>query len=214
MIYKEMVIHAGIRDLPHVGEPLAHQYFTHANQGRFEKLEQFYERVREILRDSRDSSLISQHADSIGAEVIALIERIHGLAEMEPQPEKLDYLAHFYRTLLVDPIAGDYDTRLAFLNALSSMTLSECKLLESLANHRDCASAQDEDPDAWVDAVQQLRLRGLVSTEVSNAGRRKPAGQAREPAITARGARFAQLALNTPNASAHVQWQRTLIKAA
>lgn len=212
MIYKEVLIQAGIKSMPHIGESLADLYFHQKSQGRFDKIERFYAELQIELAEFTSGHFNLGHALRQQDMLLCIIEKIHDVVEIEASPEKLGYLVHFYRSLFAHPLTDDGDQRLALLNALEHMSLLECRVLANILRERGTPAT---DNYTVLNAIHSLQARGFVAEDPKRSKRSHETSTASGDLwVTPLGKRFAELALNVTPIPQFAQWQQPLVEAA
>jgi len=163
---RDLVIQAGMQLVPYVGGSLSSLYFGAKQEKRFKRLESFYEEIAsEIGRMKDDISSIDKQ-DPIALE--AIIESLHEKVEAEPTIEKREFFKNYFKNTLKYPVAGNFDERKYFLDALSEMTLLECAILafvNSQASPIQVGNIQKSGTDKYaiVGAIGRLKSRGFLT---------------------------------------------------
>ena len=168
---RDLVIQAGMQLVPYVGGSLSSLYFGAKQEKRFKRLESFYQEVAAEIEKMKDSISSVDKQDPIALE--AIIESLHEKVESEPTLEKREFFKNYFKNTLKFPVAGNFDERKYFLDALSEMTLLECELLvfiDSQPSSIEVGNIQKPSTDKYavIGAVGRLKSRGfLVSTQGS-----------------------------------------------
>ena len=132
---RDTIIKAGINLIPYVGSSLATLYFDKKENNRFERLEQFYQEIKEELDENPiDNSNFDDHNKE---QLENLIEDIHNKVELETRETKKRLLRNFFIETIKRPVLGDFDKRKTFLDILDRLSDLECQLLAFLSTHND-----------------------------------------------------------------------------
>ena len=91
-----------------------------------------------------------------------------GKIKSEPTLEKRQFFKNYFKNTLKFPVAGNFDERKFFLDALAEMSLLECELLafiNSQANSLQVGSLQKPGTDKYaiVGAIGRLKSRGFIT---------------------------------------------------
>lgn len=163
---RDLIIQAGMQLVPYVGGPLSALYFGAKQEKRFKRLESFYQEVAAEVEKMKDSisSMETQDPDALEA----IIESLHEKIEAEPTLEKRQFFKNYFKNTLKYPVAGNFDERKYFLDAVAEMSLLECELLSVINSHPDSLQVgkiqkPGTDTYAIVGAVGRLKSRGFVT---------------------------------------------------
>jgi hypothetical protein len=163
---RDLVIQAGMQLIPYVGGSLSSLYFGAKQEKRFKRLESFYQEIASEIEKIQDSISSVDKQDPVALE--AIIESLHEKVEAEPTLEKREFFKNYFKNTLKFPVAGNFDERKYFLDALSEMTLLECELLAFINSQPnsiqvDNIQKQGTDQYAVVGAVGRLKSRGFLT---------------------------------------------------
>lgn len=162
---RDTIIEAGINAIPYVGGPIAALYFGSKNEKRFERLENFYKKIKEQLEENPIQ--VSDFSQINAEELINIIEDINEKVEKETREEKIEYLKNFFITIVEGQIDNDFDERKTFLNILNNMSIMECKLLAFLSEQEkpvQIRNLKGADIYALYGAVNRLISYGFLET--------------------------------------------------
>ena len=163
---RDLVIQAGMQLVPYVGGSLSSLYFGAKQEKRFKRLESFYQEIASEMEKMKDSISSVDKQDPVALE--AIIESLHEKVEAEPTLEKREFFKNYFKNTLKFPVAGNFDERKYFLDALSEMTLLECELLafiNSQPNSIQVGTIQKPGTDKYavVGAIGRLKSRGFLT---------------------------------------------------
>lgn len=163
---RDLVIQAGMQLVPYVGGPLSALYFGAKQEKRFKRLESFYQEVAAEIEKMKDGIASMDKQDPVALE--AIIESLHEKIESEPTLEKRQFFKNYFKNTLKYPVAGNFDERKYFLDALAEMSLLECELLafiNSQTNALQVGSLQKPGTDKYaiVGAIGRLKSRGFIT---------------------------------------------------
>lgn len=163
---RDLVIQAGMQLVPYVGGPLCSLYFGTKQEKRFKRIESFYQEIAQEIEKIKESISSIHEQDPVALE--AIIESLHEKVEVEPTCEKRVFLKNYFKNTLKFPIAGNFDERKYFLEALAEMTLLECELLAFINSQPSpplVGNIQKPNTDKYavVGAIGRLKSRGFLS---------------------------------------------------
>lgn len=163
---RDLVIQAGMQLVPYVGGSLSSLYFGAKQEKRFKRLESFYKEIASEIERMKDSISSMDKQDPVALE--AIIESLHEKVEAEPTLEKREFFKNYFKNTLKHPVAGNFDERKYFLDALSDMTLLECELLAFInlqPNSLQVGTIQKPATDKYaiVGAIGRLKSRGFLT---------------------------------------------------
>lgn len=161
---KDTIIEAGINAIPYVGGAVATLYFGNKNEKRFQRLEEFYEKLKEELESVSDES--SRFKENNAEQFQDLISELHEKVEKESRETKKKLLRNYFTTTLQNPINGDFDLRLIFLDALDSLSEIDCNVLAFLktVNQVQIKAITGVDPYLIYSSVNKLISLGFLET--------------------------------------------------
>lgn len=163
---RDLVIQAGMQLVPYVGGSLSSLYFGAKQEKRFKRLESFYQEIASEIEKMKDSISSVDKQDPVALE--AIMESLHEKVEAEPTLEKREFFKNYFKNTLKFPVAGNFDERKHFLDALSEMTLLECELLAFINTQPSSIQVgnihkQGTDKYAVVGAIGRLKSRGFLT---------------------------------------------------
>jgi hypothetical protein len=163
---RDLVIQAGMQLVPYVGGPLSSLYFGAKQEKRFKRLESFYQEIAAEMETMKDSISSIDQQDPVALE--AIIESLHEKVEAEPTLEKRELFKNYFKNTLKSPVAGNFDERKYFLDALAEMTLLECELLafiNSQSSPIQVGNIQKPGTDKYaiVGAIGRMKSRGFLT---------------------------------------------------
>lgn len=142
---KDTIIEAGINAIPYVGGAVAALYFGNKNEKRFQRLEEFYEKLNEELESVTNEGFSFNETNA--EQFQDLISELHEKVEKESRETKKKLLRNYFTTTLQNPINGDFDLRLIFLEALDSLSEFDCNIL------------------AFLKTVDQVQIKGITGAD-------------------------------------------------
>ena len=142
---KDTIIEAGINAIPYVGGAVAALYFGNKNEKRFQRLEEFYEKLNEELESVTNEGFSFNETNA--EQFQDLISELHEKVEKESRETKKKLLRNYFTTTLQNPINGDFDLRLIFLEALDSLSEFDCNIL------------------AFLKTVDQVQIKGITGVD-------------------------------------------------
>ncbi|ALK90263.1 hypothetical protein [Limnohabitans sp. 63ED37-2] len=163
---RDLIIQAGMQLVPYVGGSLTSLYFGAKQEKRFKRLESFYQEIASEIEKMKGSISSVDKQDPIALE--AIIESLHEKIEVEPTLEKREFFKNYFKNTLKFPVAGNFDERKYFLDALYEMTLLECELLafiDSQPNSIQVGNIQKPGTNKYavVGAIGRLKSRGFLT---------------------------------------------------
>ncbi len=161
---KDTIIEAGINAIPYVGGAVAALYFGNKNEKRFQRLEEFYEKLREELESGTYDEF---NFNETNAEQFQdLISEVHEKVEKESRETKKKLLRNFFTTTIQNPLEGDFDLRLIFLDSLDSLSEFDCKILAFLKTQEQVQIKviSGADPYLIYSSVNKLTSLGFLET--------------------------------------------------
>ena len=149
---KDTIIKAGINAIPYVGGAVAELYFGNKNEKRFQRLEEFYEKLREELRSGTYDEF---NFNETNAEQLK-----------ESRETKKKLLRNFFTTTIQKPLEGDFDLRLIFLDSLDSLSEFDCNILAFLKTKEQVQIKviSRADPYLIYSSVNKLTSLGFLET--------------------------------------------------
>ncbi len=125
----ENMVKAGLQLIPYIGGTLATLYFDRKQQREFSRLLNFYKELSEELKTLKEKLSLDNQDET---KLMTLIEKVNNKVEKEVLQEKINYLKHYFKNILIQPVKDDYDEKVFFLESLSSMSLLEIEILKFL----------------------------------------------------------------------------------
>ncbi|MDQ1119118.1 MULTISPECIES: hypothetical protein [Pseudoxanthomonas] len=163
---RDLAIQTGIQLIPYVGGSLCTLYFGTKQEKRFKRIESFYTELAEELKQLKDAIPPIEQQDAPALE--AIMESLHEKVETEPTNEKRQFFKNYLKHTLLQPVAGNFDERKYFLNALDEMSLLECELLAFVNGSARVQVGTLQKPGAEqyaiVGAIGRLKARGFLIT--------------------------------------------------
>ena len=161
---KDTIIEAGISAIPYVGGAIATLYFGNKNEKRIQRLQEFYEK---LLEEVESGTVGKINFNETNAEQFQdLISEVHEKVEKESRETKKKLLRNFFTTTIQNPIEGDFDLRLIFLDALDSLSEFDCNILTFLKTHKQVQIREITGPDPYLiySSVNKLISLGFLET--------------------------------------------------
>ena len=161
---RDLAIQTGIQLIPYVGSSLCTLYFGTKHEKRFKRIESFYAELAVEIKQIKDAIPPIDQQDAPALE--AIMESLHDKVETEPTAEKRQFFKNYLKHTLLHPVAGNFDERKFFLNALDEMSLLECELLAFINGSGQVQVGTIEKP--WVEqyaivgAIGRLKARGFL----------------------------------------------------
>jgi hypothetical protein len=161
---KDTIIEAGINAIPYVGGAVATLYFGNKNEKRFERLEEFYHKLREEFESTDQKDF--QFNESNSEQFQDLINIIHDKVESESRETKKKLLRNFFTSTIQTPMNGDFDLRLTFLNSLDNMSEFDCNIIAFLKTQDkiQIKAITGSDPYLIFSSVSKLISLGFLET--------------------------------------------------
>jgi hypothetical protein len=167
---RDITLEALVQAVPYVGGPLATLYFGRKQEMRFQRLERFYEELREEIGRLKNLPNISSHNPN---ELSAILEELHEKVEAEHLDIKRRLYKKYFKKTMMFPVNGNFDERKLYLDILGGLTPLQIELLVYFSQQSGTVKGSSiikpgVDQAVIAGSIAQLKTLGLAESSLDS----------------------------------------------